>query len=268
MKSFSFIKPIFVKPVFDKPVGSFGTTDPSSTSSNVVLPGMYVGKPGNITTGNTSDNISVSGEGSSTIKSGGGNDNISVSGGNNTVYAGTGNDNISTGSGNDTIYGEDGNDNVSSGAGDDIVFGGKGNDNISGGAGADQLHGGEGDDSLAGGSGKDTLTGGAGADKFVFSSLSAADADSITDFVVADDKIQFSKSTFTALEEIDSTSHTLVGSQFTIGTEATSADHHVIYDAQTGNFFYDADGNGSEQAILIGTMDKGLALTNANFVLQ
>lgn len=69
----------------------------------------------------------------------------------------------------------------------DHVYGGAGNDLLVTGGGNDELNGGTGNDVLIGGFGKDNLIGGAGADKFVFNaSTSAADADTITDFNVAE----------------------------------------------------------------------------------
>jgi Ca2+-binding RTX toxin-like protein len=73
----------------------------------------------------------------------------------------------------------------------EILKGGSGNDLLVGSAYAE---------TISGGLGRDVLTGGAGADKFLFNAMeTSANRDTITDFAVAEDKIQFSKSVFTGL---------------------------------------------------------------------
>ena len=62
------------------------------------------------------------------------------------------------------LTGTGGDDTLSGGAGDDTVSGLAGNDHLDGGAGSDVLDGGTGDDVLHGGSGADTLIGGEGHD--------------------------------------------------------------------------------------------------------
>lgn len=72
--------------------------------------------------------------------------------------------------------------------------------NVTGGAGADTIVGTAGADTITGGAGADVLTGGAGADVFSFSGVAGATTsgtpfgtfDTITDFVVGTDKLQFS----------------------------------------------------------------------------
>ncbi|SKB14272.1 hypothetical protein PL11201_620062 [Planktothrix sp. PCC 11201] len=61
-------------------------------------------------------------------------------------------------------------------------------DTLNGLGGNDRIEGVAGDDYLNGGNGNDFLSGGAGNDTFIFEATSGED--SITDFVVADDKIQ------------------------------------------------------------------------------
>jgi Ca2+-binding RTX toxin-like protein len=72
-----------------------------------------------------------------------------------------------------------------------------GNDEINGLGGEDYLLGGGGGDTLNGGAGRDSLTGNAGNDIFKFnnvsdSGLTAATRDAIVDFVIGQDKIDFS----------------------------------------------------------------------------
>jgi len=66
-----------------------------------------------------------------------------------------------------------------------LLSGGTGNEVLAGGVGAETLSGGDGNDILIGGGGNDVLTGNAGSDTFKFTgSLSAGNADTITDFAV------------------------------------------------------------------------------------
>jgi Ca2+-binding RTX toxin-like protein len=46
---------------------------------------------------------------------------------------------------------------------------------------------------------------------------------------------------------------------------ATDAFDRVIYETDTGNLFYDADGNGAGAAVQFAVLSPGLALTNADF---
>jgi Ca2+-binding RTX toxin-like protein len=70
--------------------------------------------------------------------------------GNDTMQGGGGRDSIRGGAGNDSIDAGDGDDSVDGGDGNDILFGGAGNDQLIGGAGRDSLHGGDGNDGLIG----------------------------------------------------------------------------------------------------------------------
>lgn len=71
------------------------------------------------------------------------------------ISGGDGNDIITGTAGDDTLYGDDG---------DDILNGGNGNDNIYGGKGHDVLNGGSGDDSFYSSDGADVYNGGSGYD--------------------------------------------------------------------------------------------------------
>jgi Ca2+-binding RTX toxin-like protein len=138
------------------------------------------------------------------------------------------NDTISGGAGSDTIAGGAGRDVIEGGAGADHLDGGAGSDwlsyrhstaavsidlslgralggdatgdriagfeNIRGGDGGDTLIGSAAANRIAGGAGADTLTGKGGADRFIFTSLTDAAGDRITDFSHADgDRIDLSR---------------------------------------------------------------------------
>ena len=48
---------------------------------------------------------------------------------------------------------------------------------------------------------------------------------------------------------------------------AGDATDRIIYDAATGNIFYDPDGTGAAAATLFATVDPGTALTHADFLI-
>ncbi|MGF1864967.1 hypothetical protein L4D15_06750 [Enterovibrio norvegicus] len=87
---------------------------------------------------------------------------------------------------NVTLIGRNGADHIVGWNGNDTLIGRNGNDTLEGGNGADRLEGGV---------GFDTLTGGEGADTFVVdddrSNYSVIETDTITDFVIGEDKIAF-----------------------------------------------------------------------------
>ena len=153
--------------------------------------------------------------------------------------------------GRDRLYGSAGNDKLDGGSGADRLYGGSGNDNISGGSG---------NDTLAGNKGTDTLTGGTGEDKFVFNASFAGAIDSISDFSSADDTIYLENSIFTGLSSGD-----LNASAFYIGAEAHDATDRIIYNADTGGLYYDADGTGSADAQQFAQLTAEINLSNADF---
>ena len=148
--------------------------------------------------------------------------------------------------------------------GANVLVGNSAANTIEGLAGTDTIDGGAGNDRISGGTGIDTLTGGLGADTFVFDALLSASSnvDTITDFSAASDSIYLSNTVFKALPE-----GTLASAAFFAGTAAHDADDRVIYDATTGNIFYDADGNGGGAAILFAHVTAGTSLTNADFLI-
>src|SRR4029077_20161538 len=75
------------------------------------------------------------------------------------------------------------------------VIGAGFNDSLKGSASAETLEGREGNDTLSGMGGNDTLVGGAGQDTFLFAAApGAANADTVSDFVSATDKLTFDNS--------------------------------------------------------------------------
>ncbi len=115
---------------------------------------------------------------------------------------------------------------------------------------------------LEGGRGNDTLTGNGGADDFVFDAAldAATNVDIITDFSVPQDRILLQSAFMSALSFGG-----LNVSEFRVGNDAGDATDRIIYNAVTGDLFYDADGTGSVDQVLFAQVDRGLAMTNADF---
>lgn len=114
--------------------------------------------------------------------------------------------------------------------------------------GNDNLNGGDGDDSLTGGAGQDYLVGGGGSDLFVLEAT-ANNKGTIADFVVGEDEIAFRSAQLNTLPL-----GLISDQQFALGAAATTGEQRFIYDQAKGELFYDADGSGAAQQILVGTL--------------
>lgn len=159
-----------------------------------------------------------------------------------------------------TINGTSRSDTLIGTAGDDILSGLGSSDKLHGGAGNDIIGGGRGNDTLWGGPGKDILTGGPGKDIYVFDAPFIGAIDTITDFSPVDDTIYLENAIFTNLP-----TGRLKATAFHISTAAHDATDQIIYDAQTGALYYDADGIGGASAQQFAQLTGGLALTNTDF---
>ncbi|WP_262265448.1 calcium-binding protein [Microvirga yunnanensis] len=142
------------------------------------------------------------------------------------------------------------------------LYGEGGNDTLYGRGGGDYLFGGAGDDLLDSGFGCDVLSGGAGADTFRFSTgLGAGNVDTLQDLSLAQgDRILLSRSVFAGAGY-----DALAGAAFTLGTAATTAVHRIVYDQETGDLFYDADGVGGAAQVKFAVLANHASLTAANF---
>jgi len=134
---------------------------------------------------------------------------------------------------------------------------------LTGGAGNDTLRGYAGDDTLAGGIGNDSLNGGAGLDVFRFASTpGASNADRIGDFNVVDDRIQMENAVFGKLAVAAKLNAANFRANLT-GT-AMDANDYVLYDTDSGQLFYDADGSGAAAKLLLATLSGLPALAAAD----
>ncbi|KAB0264267.1 calcium-binding protein [Microvirga brassicacearum] len=135
---------------------------------------------------------------------------------------------------------------------------------LKGGKRADVLKGGAGDDRLNGGLGKDVLTGNAGDDTFIFSAkLGAKNADTVRDFVAADDQFQLAHKVFAGIGL-----GLLKKGAFVIGSKALAADDRIIFNAKSGALSYDADGSGTDYAaIKFAQVKAGTVLTAGDFFI-
>ncbi|MEA3029457.1 MAG: serralysin, partial [Sphingomonadales bacterium] len=194
----------------------------------------------------------------------GGNDDDQLSGGdgNDQLLGQAGNDILFGENGDDLLSGGDGLDNLTGEAGNDIIAGGNDDDVLSGGEGIDSLDGGGGNDLLNGGVDSDVLTGGAGVDTFSFDSPLDG-PDEITDFVSGTDLIQILASSFGGGLVAGGSVSLVSGSDPT----ASNASGQFLFDTDDGRLFWDADGTGSDAAVLIATLSNIPSLTTSDFAV-
>ncbi|HEX9965019.1 MAG TPA: Ig-like domain-containing protein [Allosphingosinicella sp.] len=233
---------------------------------------------GETITGTTGDDVLIGSDGPDTINALAGNDFIIGGAGADLMRGGDGFDQLSGGAGNDVgeggndddlVSGGDGNDNLSGQAGNDELGGDNGDDSLSGGDGDDVLYAGDGDDMLNGGNGQDYLlgslgldvmTGGAEADLFDFQSSSEG-PDVITDFAGGSDRIRIWESGFGGGLTPGAPVSLVSGSD----PVASGASGQFLYDTDDGSLFWDADGTGSGEAVLIATFTNLPSLEASDF---
>jgi hypothetical protein len=121
----------------------------------------------------------------------------------------------------DVVKGAGGSDLAMAEGGDDLLVMGRGRDRIYGGDGDDNLNGGLGADRLVGGAGDDTLKGAKGTDVFAFAP--GFGDDTIRDFEVGRDKLEFDDAVFANFSDLVSS--------------AWEQDGGVMIDAGDGSLF-------------------------------
>ncbi len=122
-------------------------------------------------------------------------------------------------------------------------------DLLGGSKGYDLLQGREGNDRIAGNGGLDSVVGGAGSDRFYLEN-NADSKDIIGDFNPNEDFIFVRAADFNGLAP----NAFISADQFTTGTGATTANQRIIYNQNTGELFYDADGSGGGAQVQIATL--------------
>lgn len=133
--------------------------------------------------------------------------------------------------------------------------------------GNDTVKGLGGEDTINGGKGNDVLEGGKGKDAYVFDTkLGISNVDSISDFSVKNDIIWLDKDVFGALR---ARGETIGNKAFYADSSGKAHDKNdrIIYESDTGKLYYDDNGNRSGHAVLIAELDKGLLLTQADFLI-
>ncbi len=236
---------------------------------------------GETITGTEEDDTLVGTIGADTINALGGSDFVNGGSGADQIYGGNGfdllyggadDDVIEGGNDGDFLSGDDGNDQLSGQAGDDILFGEQGDDELSGGDGDDSIDGGDGDDSLeggdgndflAGGFGSDVMTGGVGIDFFNFQSASDG-PDEITDFASGVDQLRVSASGFGGGLTAGGAVSLVSGTDPTATDDATG---QFLFDTDDGRLFWDADGTGSDAAVLVATLSNIPSLAASDFAV-
>jgi Ca2+-binding RTX toxin-like protein len=116
------------------------------------------------------------------------------------------------------------------------------------------------DNEITGNAGDNALTGGDGNDRFVFST--SGDVDAIADFS-AGDRIVLDDAVYSALS-----AGALAADAFLAGdgfAAAADAAQRIVYDTETGELYYDADGVGGAGAVKFATLSGAPALAATDF---
>lgn len=142
------------------------------------------------------------------------------------------------------------------------LVGGDGPDVLVGWDKADVISGGAGDDRIAGLGGADVLTGGAGKERFFYIDPDEG-GDIITDFVAGEDRIEVSASGFGG-GLVTGEAVTLVASGDPV---AAGSGGTFLYDTDTGELFWDRDGDGAGGRELIATLAGAPVIAASDIVV-
>ncbi|MEP3047963.1 MAG: DUF4114 domain-containing protein [Roseibium sp.] len=198
----------------DSLFGETGDDTLNGGTGNDILDG---GNGADVLIGGSGDDVLSGGYGEDILKGGAGNDQLRGGNNNDKLYGGHDNDVFFADAGNDYMHGGRGNDTVDYSAYDvdlsislhnkrahgteigtdtikfiDNIKSGGGNDILKGTSGVNIIEAGAGNDQIRSLGGSDIVTGGAGSDTFVFRTYDLSGADTITDFEIGTDLIDFS----------------------------------------------------------------------------
>ncbi|WP_442579103.1 calcium-binding protein [Mesorhizobium sp. ASY16-5R] len=243
-------------------------------------------------TGSKFDDTLAGNSAINTLIGGGGNDTILGLKGDDILFGQEGDDILNGGTGPDGLFGGNNLDTASystalagvvasltrpaansgDAAGDtyasiENLTGSRFGDTLTGNSLVNALLGGDGEDTLNGRLGNDVMSGSSGKDTFVFdTALSATgNVDSVTDFRAADDTVCLENAVFTTL----TAKGTLALDAFRANTTglATDSSDRIIYETDTGELYYDANGSAAGGGIVFAELTVGLSLTSADFVV-
>jgi serralysin len=220
-------------------------------------------------TGNNIANLIIGNDGANILNGGGGADTLAGRLGNDMYFVDNAGDRImeAAGQGNDRIFAAT---SYTLGAGVEVEMmtttdnAGTAALNLTGNELANAILGNAGANILDGRGGADALAGMAGADSFAFTTaLGGGNVDRIVDFSSADDTIRLDDAVFTQLGGLGA----LNPNAFVTGNAAGDANDRIVYDAASGQLFYDADGTGAGAAVLFATLQGAPALNASDFLV-
>ena len=219
-------------------------------------------------TGNALDNYVTGNAGANTLDGGAGADLLWGRGGDDSYFV-DGNDVVreDAGQGNDIVYARG---SFVLGAGMSVEILATADNtastalNLTGNELANYVTGNAGANVLDGGAGADQLFGRGGADSFAFTSaLGNGNVDHILDFMSGGlDRIALDDAVFAGL-----TPGALPNGAFALGSSAQEADDRILYNPQTGQLFFDADGSGAGAAVLFAIVTPGTGLSASDFTV-
>ncbi|WP_376094559.1 hypothetical protein ACE7GA_01375 [Roseomonas sp. CCTCC AB2023176] len=244
-------------------------------------------------TGNAAGNVLAGGSGNDTLEGGGGNDRLNGMSGADVLRGGAGNDTYFVDNALDVVdeAGGDGIDIVSTalsftlssgverltltgtgnatGTGNgeaNRILGNAGANLLAGLDGADELRGGAGNDTLLGGTGADRLYGDAGADTFRYASI-AEGGDVIYAFAAADDGLEVSAAGFGGGLAAGSLAAGRFASNTTGLATSAAGTGQFVYETDAGRLWWDADGAGGANALLLATLFARPQFTAADITI-
>lgn len=218
--------------------------------------------------GNSFNQTIVGNAGNNMLHGGGGTDVLIGFGGNDVYYTDVASTTVyeAAGGGNDAVYSSV---SYTLASGQEIevlstnLTAGTAAINLTGNEFANGLYGNQGDNVLDGKGGNDILVGVGGNDTFAFTTaLGAGNVDAIYNFEHGGDKIALDDAIFAGLGL-----GALGSGAFHTGSAAADADDRIIYNANTGQLFFDADGSGTGTAVLFATVADAVNLSASDFMV-